>query len=63
MNGKVSKNIRLRNHKGGEAETWYTCLGHMPLYKLSQWFFYSGRSRTLVTMATYFFHRLIMGKV
>ena len=34
MNGKVSKNIRLRNHKGDEAETWYTCSGHMPLYKL-----------------------------
>ena len=26
-------------------------------------FFYSGRIRTLVAMATYSFHRLIMGKV
>ena len=25
--------------------------------------FYSGRIRTLVAMATYIFHRLIMGKV
>ena len=22
------KNLLLRNHKGYEAETWYTCLGH-----------------------------------
>ena len=26
MKGKFLKNIR--NHKGGEAETWHTCLGH-----------------------------------
>ena len=22
------QNLLLRNHKGDEAETWYTCLGH-----------------------------------
>ena len=22
------KNLLLRNHKGDEAETWHTCLGH-----------------------------------
>ena len=31
------------------------------LYK--SYVFYSGRKRTLVAMATYSFHRLIMGKV
>ena len=25
---KMFKNLLLRNHKGDEAETWYTCLGH-----------------------------------
>ena len=30
---KMFKNL-LRNHKGYEAETWHTCLGHWPLYKL-----------------------------
>ena len=54
------KNLLLRNHKGDEAETWQTCLGHKPLYKLC---FYSGRLRTLVAMATNSFHRLIMEKV
>ena len=29
----------------------------------STYFFYSSRIRTLVAMATYIFHRLIMGKV
>ena len=28
------KNLLLRNHKGDEAETWHTCLGHEPLQKL-----------------------------
>ena len=55
------KNLLLRNHKGDEAETWPTCLGHQPLYKLC---FYSSQIRTLVAMATYSSHRLyIMGKV
>ena len=31
---KMFKNLLLRNHKGDEAETWHTCLGHWPLYKL-----------------------------
>ena len=53
------KNPLLRNHKGDEAETWHTCLGHWPLQKL---FFYSGQIRTLVAMATYSSTRLIMGK-
>ena len=45
-----------------EAETRHTCIGHCPLKKLS-FFFYSGRIRTLVSMAAYIFHSLIMGKV
>ena len=59
---KMFKNLLLRNHKGDEAdeaETWHTCLGHKPLQKMC---FYSGRIRTLVVMATYSSHRLIMGK-
>ena len=33
MKGKFSKNINLKqsssqNNKGGEAETWHTCLRH-----------------------------------
>ena len=24
---KMFKNLLLRNHRGDEAETWYTCLG------------------------------------
>ena len=31
---KMFKNLLLRNHKGDEAETWHTCLGHWLLYKL-----------------------------
>ena len=31
---KMFKNLLLRNHKGDEAETWHTCLGHLPLQKL-----------------------------
>ena len=64
MKGKFLKNIKknlLRNHKGDEAETVHTCLGHWPLHKLCV--FYSGRIRTLVAMETYIFHRLISGKV
>ena len=53
-------NLLLRNHMEDEAETWHTCVGYYPLQKLC---FYSGRIRTLVAMATYIFHRLIMGKV
>ena len=53
------ENLLLRNHKGDEAETWHTCLGHKLLQKLC---FYFGRIRTLVAMATYNSHRLIMGK-
>ena len=25
---KMFKNLLLRNHMRGEAETWHTCLGH-----------------------------------
>ena len=57
---KNEKNLLLRNQKGDEAETWHTCLEH---YRLHIFCFYSGRIRTLVAMATYIFHRLIMGKV
>ena len=58
---KMFKNLLLRNHKEDGTETWHTCLGHYPLQKLC--FFYFGRIRTLVAMATQSFHRLIMGKV
>ena len=54
-------NLLLRNHKGDKAETWHTCLEHWPLH--ISFVFNSGRIRTLVAMATYSFHRLIMGKV
>ena len=30
---KMFKNL-FRNHKGDEAQTWHTCLGHYPLHKL-----------------------------
>ena len=43
-----------------EAETWHTCLKDISLYKSCV--FYSGWIRTLVAMATYSSHRLIMGK-
>ena len=47
---KMLKNLLLRNHMEDEAETWHTCLGHYSLQKLC--FFYFGRVRTLVAMAT-----------
>ena len=56
MNGKFSKMLKyllLRNHKGGEAETWHTCLEH---YSLPRLWFYPGLIRTLVDMATYIFN-------
>ena len=43
-----------------EAETWHIGIGRCPLPNFC---FYSGCIRTLVAMATYSFHRLIMGKV
>ena len=58
--GIFLKHFLLRNHKGGEAKTWHACLGHKPVHKLC---FFSGRIRTLVAVATYISHRLIMGKV
>ena len=58
---KIFRNLLLRNHIEDEAETWHTCLGLYPLQKIC--FFYSGRKRTLVAMATYSFHRLIMEKM
>ena len=57
---KIFKNLLHINHKGDEAETWHTCLGHKPLHKLC---FCFGRISTLVVMTTYSFHRLLMGKV
>ena len=56
----VLKNLLLRNHKGDEAETCHTCLRTLASTKVV--FFYSGRIRTLVAMATYSSHRLIKGK-
>ena len=56
----IFKILLLRNCKEDEAENWHTCIGHCPLQKLC---FYSSQIRTLVAMATYCFHRLIMGKV
>ena len=47
---KMFKNLLLRNHMEDEAENWHTHLGHCPLQKLC--FFYFGRIRTLVAMAT-----------
>ena len=55
---KMFKNLLLRNLIWDEAETWHSCLS---LYV--NCVFYSGRIRTLVAMATYSSHRLIMGKV
>ena len=57
---KMFKNL-LRNHIGDEAETWHTCLKDISLY--ISCVFYFGRIRTLVAMATYSSHRLIMVKV
>ena len=56
---KMFKNLLLRNHIEDEAETWHTCLGLYPLQKLC-FLFRSGKNSA---MATYSFHRLIMGKV
>ena len=56
---KMLKNLLLRNHKGDEAENWHTCLRTLASTKVV--FFYSGQIRTLVAMATYSSHRLIMG--
>ena len=53
------KNILFRNHKVDEAENWHKYKGHWPLHKFC---FYSSRIRTLVAMATYSSHILIMGK-
>ena len=53
------KNLLLRNHKRDEAETWHA--KDISLY--ISCVFYSGRIRTLVAMATYNSHRLMMGKV
>ena len=62
---KFLKNIKKKNlhinHKGGEAETLHTCLGHYNPY--INCVFCSGWIRTLVVMASYSFHRLLMGKV
>ena len=70
------KNLLLRNHKGDEAETWLNIFSEtirgmklklgihvwdISLYKSCV--FYSGRIRTLVAMATFSSHRLIMGKL
>ena len=38
---KMFKILLLRN--GDEAETWYTCLGHLPLHKLC-FLFRSGKN-------------------
>ena len=40
---KMFKNLLFTNHLEDEAETWYICLGHYPLQKLS---FYFGRIRS-----------------
>ena len=51
--------LNLKNN----TETRYRC--QVSVYRTigPLVFFYSGRIRTLVAMATYSFHRLIMGKV
>ena len=60
MNFRKIFKILLRNCKEDEAETLHTCIGHCPLQK---YVFYSGQIRTLLSMAAYIFHSLIMGKV
>ena len=57
---KKIKILLLRNRKEDEAESGILAKD-IALYK--SYVFYSGRIRTLVAMATYSFHRLIMGKV
>ena len=48
---KMFKNLLLRNHMEDEAETWHTCHNRiLPSTKIM--FFYVGRIRTLVAMAT-----------
>ena len=50
--------VQIGEFNGDEAETWHTCLG----YRLYISCFYSDRIRTLVAMATFSSHRLMMGK-
>ena len=56
---KMFKNLLLRNHKGMKLKLGIHA-EYIRLYKSCV--FYSGRIRTLVAMATYSSHRLIMGK-
>ena len=53
------KNL-LRNHKVDEAVTWHICSKDISLYM--NCVFYFSHLRTLVAMATYSSHTLIMGK-
>ena len=52
--------LLLRNHKGKEPKL---CIHAKDISLYISCVFYSGRIRTLVAMATYSSHRLIMGKV
>ena len=56
---KIFKNLLLRSHKGDEAEC--RNVHNISLYK--NYVFYCRCTCTFVAMATYNFHRLIMGKV
>ena len=60
---KMFKILLLRYHKGDEAETNGIHAKDISLCISCVFFFYSGQIRTLVVMATYSSHRLIMGKV
>ena len=55
---KMFKNLLLRNHKVKEPKF----AKDISLYRYISCVFYSGRIRTLVAMATYSSHRLIMGQ-
>ena len=53
------KILLLKNCKEDEAENWRTCIGHCSLQKLC---FLFRQIRTLVTITTYCFHRLMILK-
>ena len=60
---KMFKNLLLRNHIGDEGMKPKLGIHAKDISLYISCVFYSGRIRTLVAMATYSSHRLIMGKV
>ena len=57
---KTIEYLLLRSHKADEAETLHKCLCYYPLHKFC---FYCCCACGFVAMATFKFHRFIMGKV